>query len=41
MTPGTIQELSIVMLNDFEVAIEEGAIWVRLGPVLVVHEEGA
>lgn len=30
-----IHELSMGMSNDFEVAIEEGATWVRLGSVLV------
>ncbi|AIQ70431.1 YggS family pyridoxal phosphate-dependent enzyme [Paenibacillus graminis] len=41
LTPEPIQELSMGMSNDFEVAIEEGATWVRLGTVLVGHEEGA
>lgn len=30
-----VKELSMGMSNDFEVAIEEGATWVRLGSVLV------
>ncbi|SET63342.1 hypothetical protein SAMN03159358_2246 [Paenibacillus sp. NFR01] len=41
LTPEPIQELSMGMSNDFEVAIQEGATWVRLGTVLVGHEEGA
>ncbi|MEC0170247.1 YggS family pyridoxal phosphate-dependent enzyme [Paenibacillus graminis] len=41
LTPEPIHELSMGMSNDFEVAIEEGATWVRLGTVLVGHEEGA
>ncbi|MNE41125.1 hypothetical protein D3C80_1351800 [compost metagenome] len=41
LTPEPIQELSMGMSNDFEVAIEEGATRVRLGTVLVGHEEGA
>jgi PLP dependent protein len=32
-------ELSMGMSNDFEVAVEEGATWVRLGTVLVGKEE--
>ncbi|OKP91094.1 YggS family pyridoxal phosphate enzyme [Paenibacillus helianthi] len=40
LTPEPIQELSMGMSNDFEVAIEEGATRVRLGTVLVGHEEG-
>jgi uncharacterized pyridoxal phosphate-containing UPF0001 family protein len=28
------------MSNDFEVAIEEGATWIRLGSILVGKEEG-
>ncbi|WP_019005170.1 YggS family pyridoxal phosphate-dependent enzyme [Cohnella laeviribosi] len=35
-----LTELSMGMSNDFEVAIEEGATWVRLGSVLVGKEEG-
>lgn len=34
-----LTELSMGMSGDFEVAIEEGATWVRLGSVLVGHEE--
>lgn len=40
LTPEPIRELSMGMSNDFEVAIEEGATWVRLGTVLVGHREG-
>lgn len=41
LTPQPITELSMGMSNDFEIAIEEGATWIRLGTVLVGHEEGA
>lgn len=41
LTPEPMQELSMGMSNDFEVAIQEGATQVRLGTVLVGHEEGA
>ncbi|MDT3426488.1 pyridoxal phosphate enzyme (YggS family) [Paenibacillus forsythiae] len=41
LTPEPMTELSMGMSNDFEVAIEEGATWVRLGTVLVGHEEGS
>lgn len=41
LTPEPILELSMGMSNDFEVAIQEGSTWVRLGTVLVGHEEGA
>jgi len=34
-----LTELSMGMSGDFEVAIEEGATWVRLGSILVGHEE--
>lgn len=34
-----LTELSMGMSGDFEVAIEEGATWVRLGSVLVGHED--
>ncbi|MWC27426.1 YggS family pyridoxal phosphate-dependent enzyme [Paenibacillus sp. MMS18-CY102] len=34
-----LTELSMGMSNDFEVAIEEGATWVRLGTILVGKEE--
>lgn len=37
LTPKPITELSMGMSNDFEVAIQEGATWVRLGTVLVGH----
>ncbi|WP_342547159.1 YggS family pyridoxal phosphate-dependent enzyme [Paenibacillus sp. FSL P2-0089] len=40
LTPEPIEELSMGMSNDFEVAIQEGATRVRLGTVLVGHEEG-
>jgi pyridoxal phosphate enzyme (YggS family) len=36
--PYEVKELSMGMSNDFEVAIEEGATWVRLGSVLVGKE---
>lgn len=35
-----IRELSMGMSNDYEVAIEEGATWIRLGSILVGKEEG-
>lgn len=41
ITPEPILELSMGMSNDFEVAIQEGSTWVRLGSVLVGHEEGS
>lgn len=34
-----LAELSMGMSNDFEVAVEEGATWVRIGTVLVGKEE--
>lgn len=34
-----IRELSMGMSGDFEIAVEEGATWVRLGSVLIGHEE--
>ncbi|MFC4599426.1 YggS family pyridoxal phosphate-dependent enzyme [Cohnella hongkongensis] len=34
-----LTQLSMGMSNDFEVAVEEGATWVRLGTVLVGKEE--
>jgi pyridoxal phosphate enzyme (YggS family) len=37
--PHTITQLSMGMSNDFEVAIEEGATWIRLGTILVGKEE--
>ncbi|MGO4530964.1 YggS family pyridoxal phosphate-dependent enzyme [Paenibacillus sp. 2TAF8] len=40
LTTEPITELSMGMSNDFEVAIEEGATWVRLGSILVGKEEG-
>ena len=39
LTPEPMTELSMGMSNDFEVAIEEGATWVRLGSILVGKEE--
>jgi pyridoxal phosphate enzyme (YggS family) len=36
--PYEVKQLSMGMSNDFEVAIEEGATWVRLGTVLVGKE---
>jgi pyridoxal phosphate enzyme (YggS family) len=38
--PNTLDELSMGMSNDFEVAIEEGATLVRLGAVLFEGLEG-
>ncbi|MFD2116211.1 YggS family pyridoxal phosphate-dependent enzyme [Paenibacillus yanchengensis] len=35
----SITELSMGMSNDFEVAIEEGATWIRLGTILVGEKE--
>jgi pyridoxal phosphate enzyme (YggS family) len=35
-----IRHLSMGMSGDFEIAIEEGATWVRLGTILVGKEEG-
>lgn len=40
LTRKPITELSMGMSNDFEVAIEEGSTWVRLGSILVGKEEG-
>ncbi|MEC0090161.1 YggS family pyridoxal phosphate-dependent enzyme [Paenibacillus macquariensis] len=40
LTSEPITELSMGMSNDFEVAIEEGSTWVRLGSILVGKEEG-
>ncbi|MCM3784415.1 YggS family pyridoxal phosphate-dependent enzyme [Neobacillus mesonae] len=40
LTNEPLTELSMGMSNDFEVAIQEGATWVRLGSVLVGKEEG-
>lgn len=34
-----LEHLSMGMSNDFEVAIEEGATWIRLGTILVGKEE--
>lgn len=38
--PYRIEHLSMGMSNDFEVAIEEGATWIRLGTVLAGKEGG-
>ncbi|MGF7046168.1 pyridoxal phosphate enzyme (YggS family) [Paenibacillus sp. DS2015] len=40
LTREPIEDLSMGMSNDFEVAIEEGSTWVRLGTILVGKEEG-
>jgi hypothetical protein len=39
LTDEPLRELSMGMSNDFEVAVEEGATWVRLGTVLVGRED--
>ncbi|MFB5677491.1 YggS family pyridoxal phosphate-dependent enzyme [Paenibacillus terreus] len=39
LTPEPLMELSMGMSNDFEVAVEEGATWLRLGSILVGKEE--
>jgi hypothetical protein len=39
ITEDPIQHLSMGMSNDFEVAIEEGATWIRLGSILVGDKE--
>jgi pyridoxal phosphate enzyme (YggS family) len=39
--PYQLEHLSMGMSNDFEIAIEEGATWVRLGSVLVGKEEAS
>mgnify|MGYP001481649996 CR=1 FL=1 len=39
ITEQPLTELSMGMSGDFEVAVEEGATWVRLGSVLVGKEE--
>lgn len=41
LTRNPIIHLSMGMSNDFEVAVEEGATWLRLGTVLVGKEEGS
>lgn len=41
LTREPMLELSMGMSNDFEIAIEEGATWIRLGSILVGKEEGA
>lgn len=40
VVPYEVKGLSMGMSNDFEVAVEEGATWLRLGSVLVGKEEG-
>lgn len=35
-----VRHLSMGMSNDFEIAIEEGATWIRLGSILVGAREG-
>lgn len=40
LTHEPLTDLSMGMSNDFEIAIQEGATWVRLGSVLVGKEEG-
>ncbi|MNJ53987.1 hypothetical protein D3C77_494080 [compost metagenome] len=40
VTDEPITELSMGMSDDFEIAIEEGATWVRLGTILVGKGEG-
>jgi len=40
VTQEPLTELSMGMSNDFEVAIEEGATWIRLGSILVGKQEG-
>lgn len=37
--PYSVVHLSMGMSNDFEVAIEEGATWIRLGSILVGQDE--
>lgn len=39
LTEEPIQHLSMGMSNDFEVAVEEGATWLRIGTLLVGKEE--
>lgn len=39
LTPEPIQHLSMGMSGDFEIAVEEGATFVRLGSILVGKEE--
>ncbi|MHA0855860.1 YggS family pyridoxal phosphate-dependent enzyme [Paenibacillus sp. CMAA1364] len=40
ITREPMTELSMGMSNDFEVAIEEGSTWIRLGSILTGKEEG-
>ncbi|CAM4259179.1 YggS family pyridoxal phosphate-dependent enzyme [Paenibacillus tarimensis] len=35
-----VKHLSMGMSNDFDIAVEEGATWLRLGSILVGKEEG-
>ena len=39
--PAEAKGLSMGMSNDFEIAVEEGATWLRLGTILVGKEEAA
>lgn len=39
--PYEVRGLSMGMSNDYEVAVEEGATWVRLGSILAGQEEAA
>lgn len=39
--PSEAKGLSMGMSNDFEIAVEEGATWLRLGTILVGKEEAA
>jgi pyridoxal phosphate enzyme (YggS family) len=39
LLPYEVKDLSMGMSNDFEVAVEEGATWLRLGTILVGKEE--
>ncbi|MNU77984.1 hypothetical protein D3C71_675680 [compost metagenome] len=39
LTDEPMEHLSMGMSNDFEVAVEEGATWLRLGTLLVGKEE--
>ncbi|MFD2672295.1 YggS family pyridoxal phosphate-dependent enzyme [Marinicrinis sediminis] len=38
--PNPVQHLSMGMSNDFDIAVEEGATFIRLGSVLVGKDEG-
>jgi PLP dependent protein len=39
LLPESVNGLSMGMSNDFEIAVEEGATWLRLGTILVGKEE--